>query len=37
MRRRAMAQPFGWDRSAAEYGELYLEAYAARRGHGFVG
>lgn len=35
MRRRAMAQPFGWERAAAEYRELYLDAYAARRGHGF--
>ena len=37
MRRRGMAQTFGWDRAAAAYRELYESAYAARRGHGFRG
>lgn len=37
MRRRAMAQDHSWDRSAREYVDLYLTAYACRRGHPFVG
>jgi len=37
MRRRAMEQPFGWDRSAATYERLYLDAYRSRRGHPFSG
>lgn len=37
MRRWAMARDFSWDRSAAEYENLYLEAYERRRGHGFPG
>jgi starch synthase len=37
MRRRAMEQPFGWDRSAAEYERVYHAAYASRRGHPFRG
>jgi hypothetical protein len=36
MRRRAMAQDHSWDRSARQYEELYLAAYARRRGHPFV-
>jgi starch synthase len=35
LRRNAMAQDFSWERSAREYKELYLEAYARRRGHEF--
>jgi starch synthase len=35
MRRRAMAQDHSWDRAADEYVQLYLAAYARRRGHGF--
>jgi starch synthase len=35
MRRRAMVQDFSWDRAAAEYEQLYLDAYARRRGHPF--
>jgi starch synthase len=35
MRRRAMARDSSWDRSAREYVELYLAAYARRRGHVF--
>jgi starch synthase len=35
MRKRAMAQDFSWDRAAAEYERLYLEAYARRRKHPF--
>lgn len=37
MRRRAMQQPFGWDRSAATYLRLYHDAYRSRRGHPFFG
>jgi starch synthase len=37
MRRRAMAQDFSWERAAAEYETLYLEAYERRRGHPFRG
>jgi len=37
MRRRAMEQDFSWDRAAAEYERLYLEAYQRRRGHPFPG
>ncbi len=33
MRRRAMAQDFGWGHAAAEYEELYRQAYRRRRGH----
>jgi starch synthase len=36
MRRRGMMQPFGWDRAAAAYRDVYEAAYAARRGHGFI-
>ena len=36
MRRRAMARDHSWDRSAREYLELYLAAYARRRGHAFA-
>src|SRR5262249_31456504 len=35
MRRRAMAQDHSWDRAAREYAQLYLTAYARRRGHAF--
>jgi starch synthase len=35
LRRRAMAQDFSWERAAAEYERLYLDAYARRRGHAF--
>lgn len=35
MRLRAMAQDFSWERAAAEYERLYLEAYQRRRGHPF--
>ena len=35
MRRRAMAQDHSWDRAASEYAQLYLAAYARRRGPGF--
>jgi starch synthase len=35
MRRRAMAEDHSWDRAAREYTQLYLAAYARRRGHGF--
>jgi len=35
MRHRAMAQDHSWDRAASEYAQLYLAAYARRRGHGF--
>jgi starch synthase len=35
MRKRAMVQDFSWDRAAAEYEQLYLDAYARRRGHAF--
>jgi len=37
MRRRAMAQDFSWDRAAAAYEQLYLDAYARRRGDPFPG
>ncbi|MCS6900548.1 MAG: glycogen synthase GlgA [Myxococcales bacterium] len=37
MRRRAMEQSFGWDRSAAAYLRLYHDAYRARRGHPYFG
>jgi starch synthase len=37
MRKRAMAQDFSWERAAAEYEQLYLEAYQRRRGHPFGG
>lgn len=37
MRRRAMAQDFSWQRTAAEYHSLYLRAYERRRGHPFTG
>jgi starch synthase len=33
MRRRAMAQDFGWGHAAGEYEELYRQAYRRRRGH----
>jgi starch synthase len=36
MRERAMAQDFSWDRAAADYERLYLDAYERRRGHPFV-
>ena len=36
MRRFAMAQDFSWERAAAEYEQLYREAYARRRGHAFA-
>jgi starch synthase len=35
LRRRAMAQDYSWERAAAEYERLYLDAYARRRGHPF--
>jgi starch synthase len=35
MRRRGMEQPFGWDRAAESYRDVYLAAYASRRGHPF--
>jgi starch synthase len=37
MRKRAMEQDFSWDRAAASYERLYLEAYQRRRGHPFHG
>ena len=37
MRRRAMREDHSWDRSASEYVELYLAAYARRRGDAFPG
>ena len=37
MRQRAMEQDFSWDRTAASYERLYLEAYQRRRGHPFHG
>jgi starch synthase len=37
MRKRAMAQDFSWDRAAAEYERLYLDAYERRRKHPFPG
>jgi starch synthase len=36
MRRQAMQQDYSWDRAAAEYEALYLEAYQRRRGHPFA-
>ncbi|HEX7599361.1 MAG TPA: glycogen synthase GlgA [Polyangia bacterium] len=35
MRRQSMQQDYSWDRAAAEYEGLYLEAYQRRRGHPF--
>jgi starch synthase len=35
MRRRAMAEDHSWDQAAREYSQLYLAAYARRRGHPF--
>src|SRR5262249_16721112 len=35
MRRRAMNEDHSSDQAAREYGRLYLEAYARRRGHGW--
>jgi starch synthase len=35
MRKRAMQQDFSWDRAAAAYEQLYLEAYKIRRGQNF--
>jgi starch synthase len=35
MRLRGMVQDFSWDRAAAGYESLYLEAYQRRRGHPF--
>jgi hypothetical protein len=32
-----MDQDFSWNRAAAEYERLYLEAYRRRRGHPFPG
>ena len=37
MRKRAMEQDFSWDRAAADYEKLYLEAYQRRRKHPFAG
>ena len=37
MRRRAMREDHSWDRAASEYVDLYLTAYARRRGHAFPG
>jgi starch synthase len=37
MRRRAMEQDFSWDRAAAEYEQLYHDAYQRRRKHPFTG
>jgi len=37
MRRRAMRDDHGWDQAAREYVQLYLAAYARRRGHAFPG
>ena len=37
MRWVAMGQDFGWHRAARRYEQLYLEAYAERRGHWFGG
>jgi starch synthase len=36
MRRRVMAEDHSWDRAARAYVQLYLAAYARRRGHAFV-
>jgi starch synthase len=35
MRKRAMEQDFSWDRAAAAYEQLYLEAFKIRRGQDF--
>ena len=35
MRRRAMEEDHSWNQAAREYAQLYLAAYARRRGHGF--
>ena len=35
MRRRAMLQDFSWERAAAEYEQLYLDAYEKRSGRPF--
>jgi starch synthase len=35
MRKKAMLQDFSWNRAAAAYEQLYLEAYQLRRGHPF--
>lgn len=35
LRQNAMRQDFSWDRAAREYEQVYLEAYARRRGHAF--
>jgi starch synthase len=37
MRRRAMAQDFGWGRAAEAYERLYRQAYRRRRGHDLAG
>jgi starch synthase len=37
MRKRAMGQDFSWERAAADYEALYLEAFHRRRGHPFAG
>ena len=37
MRRRAMADDFSWERAARAYQDLYLAAYARRRGRSFGG
>jgi starch synthase len=37
MRQVGMGQDFGWGRAARKYEDLYLSAYAERRGHGFFG
>jgi starch synthase len=34
-RRRAMERDHSWDRSARQYVDVYLEAYARRRAHAF--
>jgi len=36
LRRRAMTQDFSWERAARDYEQLYLAAYARRRGHAFA-
>ena len=36
MRRQAMQQDYSWDRAAAQYEAVYLEAYQRRRGHPFA-
>ncbi len=36
MRRRGMGEDFSWDRAAASYRQLYLEAYRRRRRHPFA-